>query len=116
MLSLLVSHTMYINLHKYFIDLLSSHIIQYSNGFDFRFPHRRSWFDSQLRNTILYFVVWGKTLHINNLGLCIRVHVYNTRFVYCRELAAGIISLAGGWARSTTVNSTGIFFYSFNTA
>ena len=34
-----------------------------------------------------------------NLGLCIRVHVYNTRFVYCRELAPGIISLTGGWAR-----------------
>ena len=42
----------------------------------------------------------GKTLHnINNLGLCIRVHEYNTTFVYCRELAPGIISLTGGWAR-----------------
>ena len=43
---------------------------------------------------------WAKTLHnINNLGLCIREHVYNTRFVYCRELAPGIINFTGGWAR-----------------
>ena len=35
---------------------------------------------------------------INNLGLCIRVHVYTTSFVYCRELAPGTISLTGGWA------------------
>ena len=41
---------------------------------------------------------WGKTLHnISNLRLCIRVHVYNMRFVYCRDLAPGIISLTGGW-------------------
>ena len=60
---------------------------------------------------------WDKTLHnINNLGLCIRVHVYNTRFVYCRELAPGIISLTGGWARGDDSKQYGYFFYSFNTA
>ena len=48
---------MYRNLHKYFIDLLTSHMIQYSSGYDSRFPRNRSWFESQLRNTILYFVV-----------------------------------------------------------
>ena len=54
---------------------------------------------------------WGKTLHnINNLGLCIRVHVYNTRFVYCRELAPGIISLTGGWARGDDSKEYGYFF------
>ena len=54
---------------------------------------------------------WGKTLHnINNLGLCIRVYVYNTRFVYCLELAPGIISLTGGWASGDdSINSMGIF-------
>ena len=54
---------------------------------------------------------WGKTLHhINNLGLCIRVHVYNTRFVYCCELAPDIISLTGGWARSDDSKQYGYFF------
>ena len=54
---------------------------------------------------------WGKTLHnINNLGLCIRVHVYNTRFVYCRELAPGIISLTGDWARGNDSKQYGYFF------
>ena len=53
---------------------------------------------------------WGKTLHnINNLGLCIRVHVYNMRFVYCRELAPGIISLTGGWARGND-SKQNVFF------
>ena len=59
---------------------------------------------------------WGKTLHnINNLGLCIREYVYNMRFVYCRELAPGIISLTGGWARGDDSKQYG-YFYSFNTA
>ena len=53
---------------------------------------------------------WGKTLHnINNLGLCIRVHVYNARFVYCRELAPGVISLTGGWARGDDSKQHGYF-------
>ena len=60
---------------------------------------------------------WGKTLdNISNLGLCIRVHVYNTRFVYCRELAPGIISLTGGWAHGDYSKQYGIFFHSFNMA
>ena len=41
MLSLLVSHTMYRNLHRYFIDLLTSHMIQYFSGYDSRFPRKR---------------------------------------------------------------------------
>ena len=54
---------------------------------------------------------WGITLHnINNLGLCIRVHVYNTRFVYGRELAPAIISLTGGWARGDDSKQYGYFF------
>ena len=58
---------------------------------------------------------WGKTLHnINNLGLCIyirvHVHVYNTRFVYCREMAPGIISLTGGLARGDDSKQYGYFF------
>ena len=54
---------------------------------------------------------WGKTLHnINNLGLCIRVHVYNTRFVYCRELAPGIIGLTAGWVRGDDSKQYGYFF------
>ena len=53
---------------------------------------------------------WGKTLHnINNLGLCIREYVYNMRFVYCRELAPGIISLTGGWARGDDSKQYGYF-------
>ena len=48
MLSLLVSHTMYRNLHKYFIDLLTSYLIQYSSGYDSRFPPKRPWFESQV--------------------------------------------------------------------
>ena len=61
---------------------------------------------------------WGKTLHnINNLGLCIRVHVYNTRFVYCRGFAPGIIIiLTVGWARGDNSKQYGCFFNSFNTA
>ena len=57
MLSLLVSHSMYRNLHKYFIDLFISHMIHYSSGYDFPFPHKRSWFESKLVNYILFFVV-----------------------------------------------------------
>ena len=54
MLSLLVSHSMYRNLHKYFIDLFISHMIQYSSGYDSRFPCKRSWFESKLVNYILF--------------------------------------------------------------
>ena len=57
MLSLLVSHSMYRNLHKYFIDLFTSHMIQYSSDYDSRFPRKRSWFESQLANDILIFIV-----------------------------------------------------------
>ena len=57
-LSLLVSHTMYRNLDKYFIDMLTSHMIQYYSGYDLRFPCKRSWFESQLGNSILFFVVF----------------------------------------------------------
>ena len=57
MLSLLVSHTMYRNLHKYFIDLLTNHMIQYSSGYESRFPRKRPWFESQFCNTILYIFV-----------------------------------------------------------
>ena len=54
---------------------------------------------------------WGKLLHtINNLEFCIRVRVYNTRFVYCRELAHGIISLTGGWARGDGSKQYRYFF------
>ena len=52
MLSLLVSHTRYRNSHKYLIDLLTIHMIQYSSGYDARFPRKRSWFESQLGNNI----------------------------------------------------------------
>ena len=38
MLSLLVSHTMYRNLHKCFINILTNHLKQYSSGYDPRFP------------------------------------------------------------------------------
>ena len=48
---------MYRNVHKYFIDLFNSHMIQYSSGYGSRFPRKRPWFESQLSNTILYFVV-----------------------------------------------------------
>ena len=52
MLSLVISHTRYRNLHKYLIDLLTIHMIQYSSGYDSRFPRKRSWFESQLGNNI----------------------------------------------------------------
>ena len=55
MLSLLVSHTMYRHLHKYFINLLTSHMIQYSSGYDSRFPRKRPWFESQL--AILFYIL-----------------------------------------------------------
>ena len=59
----------------------------------------------------------GKKLHnISSLGLCIRVHVYNTRFVNCHELAPSMISLTGGWACGDDSKQYGYFFYSFNTA
>ena len=58
MLSLLVTHTMNRNSHKYLIDLLISHMIQYSSGYDLRFPRKRSWFESQLGNNIYFFVVF----------------------------------------------------------
>ena len=54
MLSLLVSQTMHRNLHKYFIDLLTSYMIQYSSGYDIRFPLKRLWLESQLGNNILF--------------------------------------------------------------
>ena len=54
---------------------------------------------------------WGKTLHhLNNLGLCIIVHVYKMRFVYFCELAPSIISLTGGWARGDDSTQYGYFF------
>ena len=52
MLSPLVTHTMNRNSHKYLIDLLISHMIQYSSGYELRFPRKRSWFESQLGNNI----------------------------------------------------------------
>ena len=57
MLSLLVSHTRYRNSHKYLIDLLNIHMIQYPSGYDARFPRKRSWFESQLGNDIFFVVV-----------------------------------------------------------
>ena len=36
--------------------------------------------------------------------------MYNTRFNYCRELAPGIISLTGGWARGDDNEQYGFFF------
>ena len=57
MLSLLVSHTRYRNSHKYLIDLLTIHMIQYSSGYDARFPRKRSWFESQLGNNIFFFLL-----------------------------------------------------------
>ena len=57
MLSLLVLHSMYTNLHKYFIDQFISHMIQYTSGYDSRFPRKRLWFESKLVNYILFFVV-----------------------------------------------------------
>ena len=54
MLSLLVFHTRYRNSHKFLIDLLTIHMIQYSSGYDARFPRKRSWFDSQLGNNIYF--------------------------------------------------------------
>ena len=57
MLSLLVSHTRYRNSHKYLIDLLTIHMIQYSSGYDSRFPRKRSWFESQLGNNIYFLLL-----------------------------------------------------------
>ena len=57
MLSLLVTHTMNRKSHKYLIDLLISHMIQYSSGYDLRFPRKRSWFESQLGNNIYIFLL-----------------------------------------------------------
>ena len=57
MLSLLVSHTRYRNSHKYLIDLLTIHMIQYSSGYDARFPRKRSWFESQLGNNIYFLLL-----------------------------------------------------------
>ena len=48
LLSPLVSHTKYRNLHKYFIDLLTRHMILYYSGYDSRFTLKRSWFECQL--------------------------------------------------------------------
>ena len=59
MLSLLVSHTRYRNSHKYLIDLLTIHMIQYSGGYDARFPRKRSWFESQLGNTIFLLLLFS---------------------------------------------------------
>ena len=60
MLLLLVSHTMYRNLHKYIIDLLTSYMIQYSSGYDPRFPRKQLWFEFQLGDDLLFifFVVF----------------------------------------------------------
>ena len=55
MLQLLVSHTRYRNSHIYLIDLLTIHMIQHSSGYGARFPRKRSWFESQLRNNIHFF-------------------------------------------------------------
>ena len=63
-LSLLVTHTMTRNSHKYLVDLLIIHMIQYSSGYDLRFPRKRSWFDSQLGNNIYFFV---------NVVFCLRL-------------------------------------------
>ena len=57
MFSLLVTHTMNRNLHKYLINLLTSHMVQYSSGYDLRFPDKRSWFESQLGNNIYFFLL-----------------------------------------------------------
>ena len=43
------------NLHKYFIDLETSHMIQQSSGYDPCFPRKLSWFESQLCNNILFY-------------------------------------------------------------
>ena len=59
MLSLLVIHTMDGNSHKYLIDLLPSHMIQYSSGYDLRFPRKRSWFESQLGNNIFFLLLFS---------------------------------------------------------
>ena len=61
MLLLLVSHTMYRNLHKYFIDLLTSYMIQYSSGYDPRFPRKQLWFEFQLGDNLLfiYFLLFS---------------------------------------------------------
>ena len=45
------------NSHNFLIDLLTSHMIQYSSGYDLRFPRKRLWFESQLGNNIYFFVV-----------------------------------------------------------
>ena len=57
MLSLLVTHNMNRNSHKYLIDLLISHMIQYSSGYELRFPRKRSWFESQLGNNIYFLLL-----------------------------------------------------------
>ena len=36
------------NLHRYFIDLFISHMIQYSSDYDPRYPRKQSWFESKL--------------------------------------------------------------------
>ena len=57
MLSLLVSHMRYRNSHRYLIHLLTSHMIQYSSGYDLRFPRKRSWFESQPGNNIYFLLL-----------------------------------------------------------
>ena len=58
MLSLLVTHTVNRNSHKYLIDLLIIHMIQYSSGYDLRFPRKRSWFESQFGNNIFFLLLF----------------------------------------------------------
>ena len=55
LLSPLVSHTKYRNLHKYFIDLLTRHMILYYSGYDSRFTLKRSWFECQLVIFFFFF-------------------------------------------------------------
>ena len=59
MLSLLVTHTMNRNSHKYLIDLIPSYMIKYSSGYDLRFPAKRPWFESKLGNNIYCLLLFS---------------------------------------------------------
>ena len=79
MLPLLISHTMYTNSHKYLIYHLTSHMIQYSSGYDLRFPRKRSWFESQLGNNISFLL-----LLFSVCGCCFYFDIFFFFFIFNR--------------------------------
>ena len=51
----------------------------------------------------IYTHKWFGLSHSSSFG-----NIYNTSFVYCRELAPSTVSLTGDWVVATTVNNYGI--------